>query len=415
MIHMSRLLCSMACLASGWLLTGEPVLADDWTSFRGNDSSGISGDAGLPLQLSDSRNLAWKVELPGRGPSSPIVVGDRVFVTCSGGPAEDQLYLVCFDRHHGAKLWQRRFQATGRSHCHPLSANAAPTPCSDGDSIFALFSSNDLVCTDLDGNLKWFRGLAIDHPKAGHDTGMSSSPAVHGNIVVCQVENQGDSFATALDTRTGETVWEIPRPADASWASPVIFTSGPGQRACCLLTSGDRATVVALETGETLWEKTGRGNPIPSASVSQGRLLLPLDGTTLVEVDDQGKFSETWSSSRLAAGSASSLLDDNRVYAIGRGGILGCFNALDGERIWQTRVGGQHWTTPLVAGSHAYMFAQDGTVSVISLADSVGDDSRLVHSHRFEGEVFLGSPAVSDGAIYMRSDRYLYKFARDPA
>ena len=158
-------------------------------------SNSVSPDAQPPAEWSETKNVAWKVELPGRGPSSPIVVGDRVIVTCSSGVKQDRLHVLCFDAKDGKRLWERQFWATGRTLSHPASANAACTPASDGKLIFAFYSSNDLACLDLDGNLKWFRGLAYDFPHAGNDVGMSSSPLVVGDVVVAQVECQGDSFA----------------------------------------------------------------------------------------------------------------------------------------------------------------------------------------------------------------------------
>ena len=116
--------------------------------------------------------------------------------------------------------WHRQFWATGRTLCHPTSANAAPTPSSDGRRIFAFYSSNDLVCLDLHGNLKWYRGLAFDYPHAGNDAGMASSPLVIGKTVVVQMENQGDSFAAGIDVETGRNRWRLARERDASWASP---------------------------------------------------------------------------------------------------------------------------------------------------------------------------------------------------
>ena len=394
-----------------------PVTAQqpDWRGFRGNDATSVSEQKGLPVELSNTENLAWKVELPGRGPSGPIIVGDRVFVTCSSGAGEDQLFVVCFDINSGSKLWQRKFRATGRCFCHPLSANAAPTPCTDGESIFAFFSSNDLVCLDLDGNLKWYRGLAVDHPKAGHDTGMSSSPAVHGDTLVCQVENQGDSFVTAIDKNTGTTIWEIERPRDASWASPVIFTDA-SQRALCLLNSPDRVTIVELESGKTVWEKMGRSNAISSPSMTGNEIYLPLDGTTALQLNNDGSFAERWTSSRAAAGSSSTVVHKDSFYALARGGILNCFNVADGERTWQARVGGQFWSTPVVAEDRMYLFAQDGKYSVVALTGTyANEDDRVLYTHTFDEEVFLATPAISNGAIFIRSDKFLYKFAKDPA
>lgn len=395
--------------------TGAQDKVHDWPAFRGHDARSVVGEENLPVELSDSKNLAWKVELPGRGPASPIIVGDKVFVSCSGGSGEEILYVVCFEAASGKKLWQRQFRATGRCFCHPLSANAAPTPVSDGESIFAFYSSNDLVCLDLEGNLKWYRGLAVDHPKAGHDTGMSSSPVICGDLVICQVENQADSFVTAVRKSDGTTAWEIPRPRDASWSSPIVFNDRNG-KPLCLLCSADRVTVVDGLSGKTVWEKEGRGNPISSASIENGTLYLPIDGTTAVKLNDGGSFDALWSSSRAAPGSASTVLYDNMLYMMGRGGVVSCFRAVDGERVWQSRVGGQFWSTPLVAGSLMYLFAQDGTVSVIRLSGDASDEAeRIVHTHKFEGEVFLATPAVSGEAIFIRSDKFLYKFARDPA
>jgi len=404
-------LTSITCLTA-LALCQSPATGQEWWAFRGGNGSSVSGETNLPIEITDKKNLAWKVELPGRGPSSPIIIDDKVIVTCSGGAKEDQLYVVCMDASSGKKIWQRRFLATGRCFCHPLSANAAPTPCTDGQHIFAFFSSNDLLCLDLDGNLKWCRGLAVDHPKAGHDTGMSSSPAVHGDTVVCQVENQGDSFAIAIDKDTGKTKWQIPRDKDASWASPLIFSAG--QRTYCLLQSAARATIVDLKTGDKVWEKEGRVNPIPSSAISGNRLFIPMDGLTVVQFDDDG-FQESFASSKLTAGSQSNIVHDGRVYTFGRGGIVTCASANSGDEIWKARVGGQHWTTPLLAQNHLYFFTQDGTATVLRVdGEFENREDRIVHTHDFEDEVFLGSPAAANGAIFMRSDKFLYKFAKDP-
>ncbi len=203
-------------------LVGAPSRAADWPQFRGADSNSVSGDAQPPTEWSETKNVAWKVELPGRGPSSPIVIGDRVVVTASSGVKQDRLHVLCFSAADGHRVWERQFWATGRTLSHPSSANAAPTPASDGHLIFAFYSSNDLACLDLDGNLQWFRGLAYDFPHAGNDVGMSSSPVVVGDVVVAQVECQGDSFAVGIDKATGETRWRVDRPHEASWASPVV-------------------------------------------------------------------------------------------------------------------------------------------------------------------------------------------------
>jgi outer membrane protein assembly factor BamB len=357
--------------------------------------------------------VAWRVELPAKGPSSPVVVGDRVFVTCSGGDQQDELYVVCYATSDGRELWRRRFWATGRSHCHPLSANAAPTPTSDGRHVFAFFSSNDLFCLDLEGRLCWARGLAVDHPRAGNDAGMSSSPVVVEDLVVCQVENQGDSFAIALDRRTGETRWEVPREKKASWASPLVFQPWPDAAPMVLLQSNNHVSLLNARTGQAVWDREIKCNAIPSAALQGNRLYVPANGTTVFEFLGPDSVSEVWNSSRIAPSTASTVVAGDNLYCVARGGVLNCADASTGERVWQMRIGGQHWCTPLVAGRYAYLFSQDGEATVVDLSNVDPDDaeSSIVHRHKFADEVFLASPAVAGNAMYIRSDRHLWKIA----
>ncbi len=400
------------CLFFG--LSTVSLAAQDWSEFRGSGGTNVADDSKVPLKISDTENLAWKVELPGRGPSGPLVLNDRVYVTCSAGDNQDQLYVVCMDANSGEKVWQRRFWATGRCFCHPLSANAAPTPCTDGEFIYAFYSSNDIFCLDLDGNLMWCRGLAVDHPKAGHDTGMSSSPVVFNGTVVCQVENEGDSFVVGLDTKDGTTKWEIEREKEISWASPVIFNKG-GENPYCLLQSQDRSTVVHLSDGTSAWEKSGEGHSISSPVVVGNRVFVPIDGLTVIEFDETNDhpISEVMNSSRIAAGSQSNIIHQDKIYSFGRGGIMTCSDINSGDEVWKARVGGQHWTTPVVANGHMFFFDQEGKATVVNVEGEFEDAAdRIVHTFEFDGEVFLGSPAISGDAMFMRSDKFLYKFAK---
>src|SRR5437762_13447297 len=131
------------------LLLGLPAAAD-WPQFRGPNGNAVVDDASLPTQVSP-QIVPWAAALPGRGLSSPIIVGDRIFVTCSSGPKQQRLHILCFNAADGTKRWERQFWATGRTMSHEKTCVAAPTPASDGDRLFAIFSSNDLICLDLDG------------------------------------------------------------------------------------------------------------------------------------------------------------------------------------------------------------------------------------------------------------------------
>ena len=151
------------------------VSAGDWTGFRGPHGNGVSDEVGLPVNLDIKKHIAWKVALPGKGLSSPLVVGDRVFVTVSGGTRQDKLQIICLSSIDGSVIWHRQFWAMGSTMCHSKTSIAAPTPVTDGVSLFAIFSSNDIFCLDLNGNLKWLRGLTVDYPNARNSLGMASS------------------------------------------------------------------------------------------------------------------------------------------------------------------------------------------------------------------------------------------------
>ena len=188
------ILCSALCL-----------VAADWRQFRGNDSTGIASADHL-LTNSPQGNLAWKVALPGRGPSSPLVVDGRVIVTASTGVKQDRLLVLSYDAATGAKQWERTFWATGPTDCHPKTAMAAPTPVSDGQMIVALFATDDLICLDLKGNVLWLRSLHEENPGATDGRGLSSSPLLIDGVVVVQIENQNTSFATGIDAATGKSL-----------------------------------------------------------------------------------------------------------------------------------------------------------------------------------------------------------------
>src|SRR5262249_10342798 len=141
----------------------------------------------------------WKADLPGRGVSSPVVVGSRVFVTASSGTRQDRLHVLAFDASSGKSLWRRTLWATGPTSSHPKTAMAAPTPASDGRHLVALFATNDLACLDLDGNILWLRSLHEEHPGATDGRGLASSPLIAGTTVVVQVECQNLSFAAGID------------------------------------------------------------------------------------------------------------------------------------------------------------------------------------------------------------------------
>jgi outer membrane protein assembly factor BamB len=400
------------CLIVIFSVDANQSLADDWTHFRGTTGSSV-GEANLPTKFDEETNLAWKTPMPGKGASGPIVVGDKVIVTCSSGDPEfqDKLYTVCVDAKTGKELWTQKFWATGRCFVHSLSANAAPTPASDGKYVYAFFSSNDMACLDLDGNLVWYRGLAVDNPKAGNDVGMASSPAVKDGIVVAQVEAQGDSFVIGLDTETGKTVWKIDRPTDSVWTSPLIVEANGKNMVVLQSTSG--FDLIELKTGNTLFSEKGETSSISSPSMQNGKLFVPINGTTSYAVAADGKLTQEWNSPKLRPSSMSAVVHNDKIFALNRSGVLNVFSANDGTSVADARVikGSPNWSTPVIANGHMYFFAQNGQTYVVRIGQSPDEKPEVVHKHTFENEVFLGSPAISNDALFVRSDKYLYKIA----
>jgi outer membrane protein assembly factor BamB len=394
--------------------------ADEWSGFLGPGGASVAS-AVLPKALDDETNVAWKKQLPGKGASSPIVIGKNIVVTCSGGigDKQDAIMVLCFDKESGEQRWRQDFWATGRTLCHGLSANAAPTPATDGERIFAFFSSNDMACLDLEGNLIWYRGLAVDHPKAGNDVGMSSSPVVADGVVVAQVECQGDSFAIGLDAKTGETKWTQERARKAVWASPTVITPRDGKK-LVLIQSADKIDVLDPVTGEIKFEKTGQVSTISTACVVDDTIYAPIDGTSTFSVSSKGEVTPKWNAGKIRAGSPSYQVNEDTIFTCNSKGIVRSFNRETGEMIKQARVGGSYWATPVVADGHMYLFGDNGELRIANL--HLDDDSKnpeVVHKYKFETvvdgeksiEVFLGSPAVSGNALFVRSDRYLWKFA----
>jgi outer membrane protein assembly factor BamB len=380
----------------------------DWPQFRGPQSSGVAADTQLPTEWNEDQNVDWRIELPGRGPSSPIVVSGRVYLTATTGVKHDRLHVLCYDAESGERQWERQFWATGRTATHGSISGAAPTPASDGQRIFAFYSSNDLICLDLDGNLQWFRGLSYDYPKSGNDIGMASSPAVVDGVVVVQVESQGESFGAGIDAETGENLWRIERSRKSNWSSPTVLPGRGGRQNAVLLQSRDRLTAHDPKTGEQLWQMEEECGGTPSSIFTGNLLLTPMNGLTALRFSDESNSPEIlWESNRLRPGAPSPIVYEDRVYTIS-GAILKCGDANTGDTVWQLRLKGNHWATPVIANDHLYSVNYDGQLHVVRLDKTAGE---IVGLAEFEQPIHA-TPAISGNALYLRCDKYLWKISK---
>lgn len=398
---MKPLLLSLALLGSTL-----PARAD-WPQFRGPQGNGVSKDARVPAKL-DPRAIAWVADLPGRGLSSPVIIGDRIFLTCSSGPKQGRLHVLCFNAADGSKRWERQFWATGRTMAHEKTCVAAPTPASDGERLFALFSSNDLLCLDLDGNLLWLRGLTRDYPNASNSIGMSSSLTTADGVLITMIENDSESFTAGLDVKTGVNLWKLPRPKMANWTSPMLLAS-PGAPTLALLQSGKGLAAVEPRTGRVVWNYSDGASTIPSATVSDGLVFVPSHGVTALEPASDGQTpKQLWRSSQLQPATASPVVLNQRVFTLNGAGVLSCGDATNGNRLWQLRLKGPFSATPVAAGALLYCVNEKGLLQVVDTTAPEG----AVTSELDLGKTILSTPSISHGSIYVRSDGKLWKLGK---
>ncbi len=389
----------------------QPVRANDWPQFRGENASAVALNSNPPIEFSGEtgKNIAWHIELPGRGVGGPIIIGDQVITTSSSGLEQRRVYVTSVSAKSGEILWEQGFVARGRPYCHPTSANAAPTPASDGKRVFAFFSSNDLFCLDLSGNLVWYRSLATDFPKAGNDVGMSSSPAVADGVVVVQIECQGDSFVAGLDVETGSIRWRKDRPKLANWSSPLAVEL-PNSGSIAVVQCGEQLDAFEIRSGNQVWSLNMSCSIIPSTSTAGGKLFVPAGGITQVELASDGQPpSVGWNNNKLGSSSSSPVIFGDSIIAVNRS-VLVRGDVVTGEVRSQLRLpdAGSIWSTPVVAGNHLYLFSETGRCFVVRLDDR---EETIVGTNEL-GQNVYGSPAVSGDAIYVRSATGLWKIER---
>lgn len=394
---------SILLLAS--LMAGATQGAD-WLQFRGPAGSGVAdATETAALKTFSDASLKWSADLPGRGLSSPIVVGDRVFVTCASGADQDQLHVFCFNAADGRVRWERKFWATGRTMTHGKTNVAASTPCSDGKHVFALFSSNDLICLDLDGNLKWLRGLTYDYPNASNSLGMASSPIVAGGVLVVQSENDSESFAAGIDVVSGENRWMKTRPKMANWTSPVVLS---GAQEVVALQSSKGLLGIAPETGSELWNFEGGASTIESATIKDGIIYVPSGGITALKPNAQGGAPEQlWKNAQIAPKTGSPLVLNGKIFSVTGAGVLTASDITDGQRGWRIRIEGPFSASPIAAGNVIYLFNEQGLGQTVDVSGEEG----VVTGKIDLKETILSTPSLSNGAIYVRSDGHLWKLA----
>ena len=400
MITTNKVLAFVSVLSLSQIASGE-----DWLQFRGNDHRGISLKSETPTNLSKN-NIAWKTPLPGRGLSSPIVIENRVFLTASSTADQSRLHVICTNKVNGEIEWERQFWATGRTICHEKTCVAAPTPVSDGKNIYALYSSNDLICLDLDGNLKWIRGLMQDYPNASNSLGLASSPIIVDETLIVQIENDSDSFVSGINLKDGSNIWKLARTKKANWTSPIRLNDKE-----VAIQGSEGITCVSAKSGTVQWSFNEGASTIPSSvtSADSAILYVPSNGITAIKPRKDNNTPEiVWQESQLRPGTSSPIIVGDNIYIINRAGVLNAAKKDTGERLWRLRLEGSFSGSPVSSNGHIYVASE--RKGVFQSIDINGKEGILRGSIEL-GETILGTPAIANNSIFIRSDGHLWKIS----
>jgi len=393
-----------------WVALGSAYAqAGDWLQFRGPGGSSVSDETGLPVRWSQTENVRWKTDLPGRGLSCPVIAGGKVYVTACSGFQQTRLHVLCYEATTGNKLWERQFWATGNTMCNDKTCMAAPTPVSDGERIYALFACGDLAAFDANGNLLWYRSLGRDYPALGNNVGMAASPVLCKDVLILPMVNPGDSFVAGLDKYSGRNLWKSERPRDLNWVTPLVVNENGMSEV--LFQSARGLTACDPETGRVRWSFTAQKlSEVPSPVQANGLLLVGAGGVLALRPGSEtSSASVVWQTGKLASGYSSPLFYEGRVYAVNTAGVLNCADATNGKILWQERLkgkGNQYWASPVVADGKLYAVDEGGTTTVVQ----IGAQPVVLASNPLN-ETILATPAISGGAIYLRSDQHLYCIA----
>ena len=383
-------------------------LASDWPQFRGPDSTGIAADATIPAKP----KIDWTAALPGRGLASPIVVGGKVFITCSSGPKQQRLHVICFNANDGAKIWERQLQATGRTMSHPKTSVAACTPCSDGRRVFALWSCNDLAAFDLDGNLLWVRGLTADYPNASNSLGMASSPIVIGDTVVAMIENDSESYSLGIDANTGRNIWKLDRPKSANWTSPIPFRADAKSPPLAILQSEKGLLAVDATSGSRMWETADGASTMSSSVIAAGVIYAPSNGITAFTPQPSGAAPvQLWRSKQINPSTISPLVLDGLLFSVNGAGVISTADIATGDGKWKLRLTGPFSASPVGAGHRLLAVNEKGLVQIVNIDATEGTlagDLQLPLKEEAK-ELILCTPALSGTHVFVRSDSALWR------
>ena len=425
----------------------------NWPSFRGLNASGIAvGSTVTSWNTQKSENILWKTSIAGLGHSSPIIWGDRLFVTTAvnqskaaplkvglyGEPesAEDnevqQWRVLCLDKKTGQVLWEKTArEGTPKVRRHPKATHANCTMASDGNCVVAFFGSEGLFCYDLEGQLRWQKNLGIlrASPTVYNDApdpegwklewGFASSPIIYNGCVFIQCDVLTNGFVAAFKLGDGQELWRTPRDDTGTWSTPNVCLDGP--RPQLLVNGWKHMGGYDLRTGEEIWRMSGGGDcPVPTPMVAKGLIFLmsahgPRSPIYAVRTSAMGDVSlregattnayVAWSVLRGGSYMETPMIYGEYVYSCQTDGVLSCYKASTGEKIYKARLGsgGDGFTaSPVASQSGLYFTSEHGAVFVVQPSA----EFKVLATNQMN-EVCMATPAISEATIYFRTQGHV--------
>ncbi len=413
---------SLRVIIGGLLLALLPTVsfAGDWTQFRGPGGLGVSDEKGLPVKWSSTENIAWKAELPGPGASSPIALGDRIFLTCYSGYGLEgnvgeqkdlRRHLLCFERKTGKVAWKKVFEPKLPEHQYQGEGSyhgyAASTPTTDGERLYVFFGKSGVYCFDLAGKELW-------HVSVGEGIngwGSGCSPILYGKFLIVNASIESGSLV-ALDKLTGAEVWQA-KGINSSWNTPLVVAGK--DRTELVVSVQDRIKSFSPEDGKLLWEADGVHRYVCPSVVAHDDVVYAIGGghTSLaVRIGGSGDVTashEIWRQNKGSNVGSPIYLDGHLYWFADGGGTVCCQKAATGETVFQTRLepdSGTIWASPILADGKLYVPSQRNGTYVVAAKPTF----ELLAHNKFEddGSRTNASPAVHNGQLLLRTDKNLY-------
>ena len=401
-------------LAASLVTLAGSLRAENWPQWRGPNGDGTSPERGLPTEWSATRNVAWKLDLPGPAGSTPVVWGDRIFLTS----ADDKDLVVIGASTAGKELWRRKLGTGNQTVRGDEGNSASASPVTDGKQVWAFVGTGDLACYDFEGVEKWKANLQERHGSYKIQFGMTSTPVLFEDTLYLMCIHSADSYLLALDKATGKDRWKHLRKTDArnecehSYASPILYRDA--ERTLILVHGGDYLTAHRLDNGGEVW-RCGALNPRESYNDTLRLIASPVCRPGLVVVpsakngpvhglrpDGKGDVTathRTWTRPKETPDVPTPAIHDGLVYLLREGGDMICVEADTGKEVYHERVHTQHHrASPVVADGKVYCAATDGVVTVLQ----AGRAFKVLASNTIDDHI-SSTPVAAGGKLYLRS------------